>query len=94
LYNADNTFKNSTYGAIGDYTYTPNKPIKYQIRSLTDATAVVIYNNPDVPSPLPVNSTVVLNDSTKTIKYSEYPVMFILKLYLNGIHIETLLTKD
>lgn len=27
-------------------------------------------------------------------KYNEYPCTFILKLFCNGVHIETLLTKD
>ena len=35
-----------------------------------------------------------LVNSDMLIKYSEYPVMFIVQLFVNGLHVETLLSKD
>jgi len=35
-----------------------------------------------------------LTSPKKSIKYSEYPVKFIFQLFVNGTHVETIVTKD
>ena len=47
-YNADDTFI-YPINQLPEYSYTPNKPFEYSIRtSDADATRIVIYNNPDM----------------------------------------------